>query len=169
MPAPTETPNEQFTREYPELFAYISRFVAFRVPHAPSAEDIVSETFLYGYARLSTYRAERGSLRQWLTGIAKRKIADHWKRMRPSTDLLEALDVVEAAERPSPDASIDASLAADRILSTLSPEARAILTLRFVDGLSHDEIARLVRKKPSTVRTFFSRTLSVIRKNHRVL
>lgn len=156
----------QFSREYEELFAYISRYVAFRVPHTPSAEDIVSETFLYGYAHLDAYNPERGSLRQWLTGIAKNKIADHWKALRPTVELLEAMDVLDAVDHLSTDASLDAAVTAERILATLTPEARALFTLRFVDGMTYEAIAKTVRKKPSTIRTYFSRALANIRQHH---
>lgn len=158
--------DEQFTNEYPELFSYIFRYVSFRIPHRTSVEDIVGDVILYAYAHRESFDATRGNMRQWLTGIAKNHIIDHWKKMRPTVELKEAVQICDETEYLALNDSLDSKKYVQEILSTLSPAARALFTLRYVDGLTHEEIARLVQKKPSTIRTFFSRTFATIRQNH---
>ena len=157
--------DAQFEAEYSELFAYISRFVTFRIPHRSATEDVISDIFLYGYARRDTYDPTRGSMRQWFTGIAKRHIAEYWRTLRPTEALREAERVCNDAEYMLLNDALDAKHNVQEILESLSPEHRALFTLRYIDGMTHDEIAALVRKKPSTIRTFFSRALKSLRQD----
>ncbi|MEK9157143.1 MAG: RNA polymerase sigma factor [Patescibacteria group bacterium] len=158
--------REQFTEEYEGLFAYLSKYVSFRVPHKEAAEEVIGEVFLYGYAHLDHFDAQRGTMRQWFTGIAKHKIGDHWRKLRPTAELDDALNICNDIDHESWNDTLDASAKAEEILTQLTPEMRALFTLRYIDGMTYEEIATLVRKKPSAIRTHFSRALTRLRQTH---
>ncbi|NUR31995.1 MAG: sigma-70 family RNA polymerase sigma factor, partial [Catenulispora sp.] len=110
--------------------------------------DAVQETLIVVLRRLGELR-EPASLFGWVRTIAVReavRVARRATRDLPS----------EPAELPAPG---DALLAADvrDVLARLSPEHRAVLTLRDLDGLDENEAAALLGVPVGTVRSRLSR------------
>lgn len=161
-----EQRQKQFIEEYGELFRYISKYVSFRIPKKEEAEEVIGEIFLKGYAKLNTFDEERGSMRQWFTGIAHRVIVDYWKNVRPTVAIDDAFDLCCEMDHLAINNAIDASMQYENIIQNLSPEARSLFTLRYVDGLTYEEIASYVGKKPSAIRTYFSRAFTRIRQSN---
>lgn len=149
--------RELFAREYPDVFDFLYRFIASRLFDRDEVDDVVSEAFTKAYAQLERFDPERGVLRQWLTGIAKYELLTHWRKKKPLVNL-------EAEERiPDPTTgvaftdSLDQELFAEKIYATLSKESKALVALRYVDGMTYEELAEIMGKEPSAVRQFFSR------------
>ncbi|MBI2410801.1 MAG: RNA polymerase sigma factor [Candidatus Kerfeldbacteria bacterium] len=152
-----------FEAEYPALFDYAYRYVAYRVPNNNEAEDIVSEGFLKAYKQLHQYTPEKGNLRQWITGIMRYAIIDYWRIQRITIELNEALLLIDAADTAHIEQTIDNRLLVDQLMERLSPEMKAMFALRYIDGLTYAEIATLMNKQPDAVRKFFSRMHNDIR------
>lgn len=70
-------------------------------------------------------------------------------------------------ERPSPDPTeeLDARDSVLRRLADLPPRQRAVLALRYVDGMSDPEIAQLLGCTPGSVRGYASRALDTLRRD----
>jgi RNA polymerase sigma-70 factor (ECF subfamily) len=76
----------------------------------------------------------------WLIGVARHKLADHWRRTEREQRGLRLLDR-QTAEADDPwEAAID-RIRAREVLSRLGPHHRAALTLRYLDGLPVPEVA----------------------------
>ena len=114
-------------------------------------EDVLQETFIAAWKSAGTY-AGTGTVRSWLLSIA-RNVHRHSQRRRVDAPrVLESLEII--AERagwgrdPAEDRRVDTALARDvleRAMATLSPEAREILVLRELEGLSGEETAALLQ------------------------
>jgi RNA polymerase sigma factor (sigma-70 family) len=88
----------------------------------------------------------------WLMTTAKRRGLDYFRRNKMASRKLAAFAYdleTAAADAPDPDAALDDAVGDDLLgliftacHPSLSPEARAALTLRLVGGLSTEEIAR---------------------------
>jgi RNA polymerase sigma-70 factor, ECF subfamily len=103
------------------------------------AEDLTAEPFL---AAVSAARQQPSPPLgdAWLVGIARHKLADHWRRQaREERGLRLAHDGGAAVADPW-DARLDALRARD-VLDVLGAHHRAALTLRYLDGLSVPEVA----------------------------
>ena len=77
----------------------------------------------------------------WLIGVARHKLADHWRRTERERRGLRLLD----GEREPADDPWDAALdrmRAREVLGQLGAHHRAALTLRYLDGLPVPEVAR---------------------------
>lgn len=148
-----------FQDSRPTIFA-----VAWRLVGEDEAEDVVMETYLRAWKSVPGFTG-RSSVRTWLCRIAHNCSVD-WLRKRnhrikpyaPS----ESQDDEDGGERdqyPDPRqrepsdimAGTELAAAIDSALSTVSPEHRAVLLLRFADGLSYSEIASATGVSMGTV------------------
>ncbi|NBS41246.1 sigma-70 family RNA polymerase sigma factor [bacterium] len=153
--------REQLERRFSELYPPLYRYVASRVPHRPDAEDIVSQTWMQALERARLFDAARGTVEQWVFGIAKNRIKMHWRARRVTV----SVDDVEHLLATSSDATadVDRTLLLEKIFATLNAEQKALLTLRYVDGLSFDEIASKAESTAPTMRKRLSRLLPELR------
>jgi RNA polymerase sigma-70 factor (ECF subfamily) len=127
------------------------------------AEDVAQETFVRAFRFHASFRSE-AALSTWLYRIAVNLCIDA-QRKQARTERLDDAD--EQADRPDPGPAPDRTLEvrelarhAEAALETLSPDHKAILLLREVEGLSYAEIARVLRIPKGTVmsRLFHARS-----------
>jgi RNA polymerase sigma-70 factor (ECF subfamily) len=140
-----------------------------------AAATLTQECFLRAYRNRESFRGE-ASVTTWLIRIALNLAKDHarsrrqsfWKRLfGGSEDEWEEV----AATIPAPDTSAEKLLLAReevaqvmRAVETLSPQQRAVFTLRFVEEMTIDEIAEATELKSGTVKAHLSRALAAVRK-----
>lgn len=79
----------------------------------------------------------------WLIGIARPKLADHWRWQARQQRLLRAVGESTSAIEDPWIVTSDVSHAHE-VLTGLAPQHRAALTLRYLDGLSVPETAAVL-------------------------
>ena len=122
-------------------FEQVYGYVAYRLaPDNEAAGDVTHETFLAACKSWPSFRGE-GTALTWLRGIARRKIADHFRRRPLATEQLAA--GAEAAEPRSPDDAIERATLVARIMRSLSNGQAELLEDKYLQGLSVREMARL--------------------------
>ena len=115
------------------------------------AEDVAQETFLTAYRKADSFRAE-GSVRSWLFRIAVRRALDELKRRGRKAEV--ALEIFHDARWvDEPHKQLDAGWDLERALERLTPEHRAVLMLKEVEGFSYQEIAESLGWPMGTVAT----------------
>lgn len=132
-PDPALTLLEIYEAALPEAYGYLLS----RCRDATLAQDLTAETFL---AAVDGARRAGTVSTGWLIGIARHKLADHWRRQEREQ---RNLRVVHAQQREADDpwdATLDALLAR-QVLDRLGTHHRAALTLRYLDGLPVPEVA----------------------------
>ena len=123
-----------YDRALPEVYGYFLH----RCRSAPIAEDLTSETFLA--AARAVQQGDPAPLSvPWLIGVARHKLADHWRRAARQDRALAAVDPPETEDDPW-DERLDAMRAAE-VLRSLGDHHRLALTLRYVDDLPVPEVA----------------------------
>ncbi|MEU8630839.1 sigma-70 family RNA polymerase sigma factor [Amycolatopsis sp. NPDC048633] len=119
----------------PEVYGYLLS----RCGDRTLAEELTSETFLGAVAACRKEYAPPVST-GWLIGVARHKLADHWRRKeREERGLRLVHDSAPDVDDPW-DEQLDA-LRARQVLESLGSHHRAALTLRYVDGLGVPEVA----------------------------
>ncbi|GAA2417767.1 sigma-70 family RNA polymerase sigma factor [Actinomadura vinacea] len=119
----------------PEVYGYLLS----RCGRRALAEDLTAETFL---AAVEAVRKESPPelSASWLVGVARHKLADHWRRAAREERGLRAVDAGRTDTDDPWEERLDALLARD-VLATLGPHHQAALTLRYLDGLPVPQVA----------------------------
>lgn len=145
-----------------EIYAQqIYRYVAFRVPTTADAEDITGNVFLKMLESLPTYRERGVPFEAWLYRIAAAKVADFYRRQRrrPQVELVESI----RQDEPLPEEALEDRQELETLqtaLRGLTAEQQNILLLRFIEHKSHQEVADIVGKSVSAVKSIQHRALT---------
>ena len=134
-PAPAGGLLEIYDRALPQVYGYLFS----RCREQALAEDLTSETFLVAARSASGGPVTVG----WLIGVARHKLADHWRHQGREERLLRAVETAAVAAEDPWDEQLDQFRARDA-LDSVAPQHRAALTLRYLDGLSVPEVASVL-------------------------
>ena len=160
-----EGDGEAFGRLYDAYVDTVYRYIYYRVSSKALAEDLTQETFLRALRRISTFTWQGRDFGAWLVTIARNLVADHFKssRFRLEVTTGEMLDSNEC-ER-SPEDSVLESLSNAALLDAvhrLNPQQQECVTLRFLQGLSVAETARIMGKNEGAIKTLQYRAVRTL-------
>lgn len=152
---------------HPRLFAFARN----RLSDDVDAEDVVSETMTRALSQIDRFRWRDPGIEAWLFGIGRNVLHEHHRRTGRTQPRSE-IDPAAATNAPSDDEGDPASgLIADEekqavrhAFLRLRPEDQEILELRFVAGLSAEEIAYIVGRRSGAIRMAQSRALDRLRR-----
>lgn len=116
-------------------------------------EDIVQEAFLEIWKRPDGYDPDRGTLQQYIYGIARKRVAQAWRESPPVTASAEIERVSPAREPQENAASGGLSAAVRDGLMRLHTDERGLLWLREVEGYSYAELAEILGVPLGTVKS----------------
>ncbi len=156
---------ESFGLLYDHYSDTVYRYIYYRVSSKATAEDLTSETFLRALRRIGTFTWQGRDFGAWLVTIARNLVADHFKssRFRLEVTTGEMLDANEVAR--SPEDSVLESLSNEALLHAvrrLNPQQQECVTLRFLQGLSVAETARIMKKNEGAIKTLQYRAVRTL-------
>ncbi len=145
-------------------------------PNSACVADIVQETFIAAARSARTFDEAKGSLWFWLSGIARRHLALHFRKEQrhdrqrlvsaalgsPNGRLRQWLD---GADAPTPDALEASELAAlvRTALTELPPEYESVLTAKYLDEVPVEQLAREERCSEAAIRSRLARARQAFR------
>ena len=156
-----EAAFEEIVRRYsPRVFQICSRFFRRRA----LVEELAQEVFLKIFTELGSFEG-RGSFEGWLSRIATNRCLNELRSAKrrpesPVADLTEdesgwlenqLADVSATRHREAEESTVAADLA-EKVLSTLSPDDRLVLTLVDGEELSVKEVAQMTGWSESKVK-----------------
>ena len=151
----------------------IHRLAYYRTFSQMDAEDITQEVFVQAYRKLKSLN-DTQRFRAWLYSIAVNRCND-FLRKRKYLSLLHIRTIQEQEfmeEGKGMSNNYNDSLAKKRfweqvqaLLGKLSAMEREVFTLRFMDHRNINEIAAILDKSESTVKTHLYRALEKVRKD----
>ncbi len=148
----------ELVRRYQDpLLGFLAKFLG----DPRLAEDLAQEAFMRVYAKASTYKPGP-KFTTWLYTIAANLARDAAKyaRRHPAGHLEPAAAVDLRANVPDPSAAVLSHEREERVhraLASLPEEAREVLLLRDVQGLSYEEIAQVQGTPVGTAKSRVSR------------
>ena len=123
-----------------------------------AAEDVTQEVFIKVWRALPGFDG-RASMSTWMYTIARNASLSALRARRPQSSLSDP-EVMEAAEaiNPVPPADIIADRAAiRRLVDQLPTKQRQVVTLFYMEGQSHEEVAAMLAMPVGTVKTLLHR------------
>ncbi|HZX49461.1 MAG TPA: sigma-70 family RNA polymerase sigma factor [Nitrospirota bacterium] len=150
-----------FEMIYREYIDFVSN-VAYRVVNSrEDAEEVTQEVFLNIYRQLKHFRFE-SSLKTWIYRITVNTAINYSKKTSKHQNevagYIEVSDRVNTSEG-APDA-ISEEISEEIItalLDAITPDQRACIVLRSIEGLSYQEIAETLKIPVNTVRSRIKR------------
>jgi len=128
------------------------------------AEDVLQIVFLKIYRGLPAFRYE-ASLSTWIYRIAVNECQNQLQRRGAKHVPLDAIlgsdEEFDTAQLPDTEQleRERRQILRDAVMD-LSPKLRGVVVLKYVEGLSYDEIARVLECAPGTVASRLNRTLA---------
>ncbi|ANI38323.1 RNA polymerase sigma factor [Mycolicibacterium vaccae] len=122
----------------PAVYGYFVR----RCGDRGAAEDLTSETFLAAMDAARKPSPPELTV-PWLIGVARHKLADHYRRRHDR----HSVPMAEPPEPADPEDTWDAELnriVAEQVLARLPAHHRTVLALRYMDDCSVPECAELI-------------------------
>lgn len=142
----------------------VFRFIYYRVSDEETAEDLTSQIFIRVWDNLHRYQQRGLPFRAWLFQIARNLLIDHY-RTHKETLPLEPHALLEPDPAANVSETVEQRLEAERMLSflqQLTQDQREVLTLKFINGLSTKEIAKVLKKGQGAIRALQMRGLQAL-------
>jgi RNA polymerase sigma-70 factor (ECF subfamily) len=158
--------SEAFGQLYDAYMERIYRFVYFRVEDQQTAEDITSQVFLKAWSNLERFQFSRTPYLAWLYTIAHNAVIDHY-RTRKVTTALDDVQLSQPDHSELVETEIDLTVEMQSVkvaLQTLTDDQQRVLTLKFIEGMSNNEIARQLGKREGAIRALQMRGLQALAK-----
>jgi RNA polymerase sigma-70 factor (ECF subfamily) len=128
-----------------------------------AAEDIAAETWVHAIKGLRGFHGDEQAWRAWLFTTARRRAIDEGRRRSRRQE--SPLEEIGPGQVPVTASAADLAMerldtrSAIALLTTLPPLQAEVILLRVVAGLDTDTVARLVGRRPGTVRVAAHRGL----------
>lgn len=139
----------------------IYRYVYFRVGNVTDAEDLTGDVFFKAWEALGRYRPGQYPFTSWLYRIAHNLTIDYHRKRPPASladaefrgELVTSITTEDVVERR------EELLAVASAIRRLDGEEQQVVILRFIEGLSHQEVAVIIGKSNEASRVILHRAL----------
>ena len=158
LPQNKKTSYEDF---YAAHYNQVLNYTRNKVTVAEDAEDLVSDVFLYCYHHYENYDPEKSSMTTWLYLILNSRIKNYYRDHVTYADYEVVSDVMQ-------DESIDLDQGVYleqlhsfimKAIRSLPQRQQTIITMRYFEDRSTEEIATALGITPGNVRVLLSRAL----------
>ncbi|MBK1784201.1 sigma-70 family RNA polymerase sigma factor [Prauserella cavernicola] len=159
-----------FGKLYDRYVDWVYRYVLLRVGDRHLAEDVTSETFLRALRRITSISYQGRDVGAWFTTIARNLVLDHVKSSRYRLEVVTD-EVTESGSRPfgsptqhslGPEQQVISQTTNDELLrciAGLGDDQRECIILRFIQGFSVTETARIMQRNEGAVKALQHRAV----------
>jgi RNA polymerase sigma-70 factor (ECF subfamily) len=147
--------EELYDRHARIVYALVLRILQ----QATTAEEVVQDVFLQVWRNAAQFDCSRGPFLPWLLTLARNRALDQLRlkseRQRRRED--QADDLPPVVARPDFEGSLDEKRRATRVrelIASLNPHQKRAIELAYFEGLSHSEIANVLKEPLGTVKSW---------------
>lgn len=150
---------ERFLELYQTVYEDLYRLAFYYLGNVQDAEDAVQKTALSACEHFGKLKKEE-SFRPWIFKILVNCCRKHWRQKKKQERPVERPGNFCEAVRSS-------QMEIEELLNSLTEEERLIVTLTVFGGYKGQEIARILNKNHSTVRSKYRRALKKLESRFR--
>jgi RNA polymerase sigma-70 factor (ECF subfamily) len=159
--------REAFGALYERYVFRVFRHVYYLTNDSHTAEDLTAQTFLNALEAIHRYEVRGVPFLAWLLRIAY-NLTVNYKKVRKNGSTAPLPETVEVEGTIySPEASCEAKAEGERVwegVRRLRGDQRQVIVMRFIDGLSYPDIAKVLGKSIGAVRVIQYRALCALRR-----
>ena len=116
------------------------------------AEDVSQDVFLKVYSSIKSFRGE-SSLKTWILRIARNTYIDYTRKNKEKLSSIHEVEMVDITQNPELEAiNNERGRTIIKVLKLLPEDYRTIIILREQQGLTYDEIGKVMDFSSSNVK-----------------
>ncbi len=153
--------SEAFAQLYDRFVEKIYKYIYYKVGSKSDAEDLTAQVFLKAWEAIGHYRLTGRPFSAWLYRIAHNLVVDHFRMRR------EAIPIDDVMRIDEKEGDLDdvtqrhfTAETLQRAIHRLTVDQQQVIILRFLEGYSTEEVARIMGKGQGAVRTLQHRALA---------
>ena len=158
--------TEAFSLLYERYVTRIYNYIYYRTGNPHEAEDLTSRVFHRALHHITHYDNRGVPFSAWLYRIAHNLVAN-WHRDNSRRKEVPLDDYTQQPLRtPAPEASIVNNQEMEDLLKAirrLPPDRQQLLILKFVEGMSNQEVAVIMMRSEGAIKSLYHRTLMALR------
>ncbi len=154
---------EDFTSLYQALEKPLLRYLMTFVRNAAVAEDLLQETFLQVHRARHTYIPPR-PVKPWVYAVTRHVALMYLRSQRRRKESTPSDELPEIPLPPEMDELADRATV-ERLLRRLPPEAREVVSLHHLLGLSFKEVGQVMGISPGAAKVRAHRALKSLRED----
>lgn len=160
-----------FEKVYGFYYERILKYLLKRTASAEAAYDLTAETFIKAFESFHKFKWTGVSIKIWLYRIAINQLKNY-RRKPQSAVLTEEMEGMEGMRTEVKEEleELDKTLFGDEDLTKLSdaiaalnPKYQSVVSLHYFEGMSHEEIAGVINRSQSAVKSMMHRALTNLR------
>ncbi|MBA4336397.1 hypothetical protein C0416_01300 [bacterium] len=160
-----------FEKVYNFYYERILRYLLKRTASSEAAYDLTAETFIKAFESFHKFKWTGVSIKIWLYRIAINQLKNY-RRKPQSAVLTEEMEGMEGMRTEVKEEleELDKTLFGDEdvtklsdAIATLNPKYQGIVSLHYFEGMSHEEIAGVINRSQSAVKSMMHRALTNLR------
>lgn len=151
--------NELYERYVRPVYRYHYR----HVNNVAEAEDLTSQTFLAALEALPRFRYA-GHFPGWLFTIARNKVIDFYRHNRPQAQLDEQIINPDSLDLAGEYEFNDLAARLNKLVNNLDDTEKDLIYLRYVAGLSFEDLAVVLHKNTDALKKYLYRLLARLKK-----
>ena len=152
-----------FGELYSRYLDPIYRYIFFRVGEQEEAEDLTETVFLKAWEAIPGYKDFGNPFSSWLYRIAHNMVVDFHRKIKTVPNRLEADEPIEIVDETISTLGMvieaEQFVELGKAIAQLTIEQQQVIVLRFIEDMSHAEIAKIIGKNEGTCRMIQHRAL----------
>lgn len=157
---------DAFGELYERYVDRIYNYIYYRTGDVHEAEDLTARVFYRALNHIGKYNQHGAPFAAWLYRIAHNLVAN-WYRDRNRRKYVRLDDLVTLAEKGlGPHHQAEQNEEAQTLIKTMSrlpAERQQLLILKFVEGMSNADIAKIMGRSEGAIKSLYHRTLLALR------
>ncbi|NQS91021.1 MAG: sigma-70 family RNA polymerase sigma factor [Chloroflexi bacterium] len=161
--------SDAFGVLYEKYIDQIYNYIYFRTSNGKDAEDICSRVFIRALNHIEKYEDRGYPFSAWLYRIAHNLVVN-WYRDRERSNEVSLSDQYPP---PTMDGSVEESIEKEdeteallRIIRDLPEDRKELLILKHVEGLTNEEIGKIMDRTEGAIKALYHRTLESLRDDY---
>jgi len=150
---------------YDQYHLPIYRYIYRQVSDVEIARDLTSEVFLRLLQAVQKGNGPNRDAKAWLYRTAHNIVIDHYRRQQHRQHLPLYEQIVDSGADPVTVAEVRlAATTVQQALNHLTPDQRQVINLKFLSGLSNQEVADVMGKPIGAVKSLQYRALAALQR-----